>query len=422
MNNRPFPTQLSYLVQYPASELYRLPVDGRFHAKEQGWKQYEERQPGCLKAAFDGLAYAISNIENTHLTVKFVKELHKIVMTNVKDLKEGTIPGKIRTSKEIVGFYMPPHVITQAGLKDLFDYMHDQTIYEKMQGSWIGPAADEKFADQSMLRRTAKSIDPDRSLCHETIKFNYMTNTELAKKHFALTQDNDFNHYLAPHSDKVKDDLKQAIQKYNQDIKTTTNEDEKLNIIVDLVWTCDHIHPFMDGNIRTFAVLLLNRLLLQNGFPPVTLMDPNKFDCHSKKELVAEVKIGMKNSLALIEGEKKLFGFNTDSMEREDHAKLAEFTGLFIKVLGYENARLEELEARHFIAKRKEEILTKWGKHHSHNIFKSVSFNKDAAPPEIKAEWKLIKSAEKHGEYGVIAQKIIANMPISTKPTKSIVK
>ena len=46
---------LEQLQSYPKEELYRFIVDGRLHAQENGWLGYEERQPGSLKAAFNGL-------------------------------------------------------------------------------------------------------------------------------------------------------------------------------------------------------------------------------------------------------------------------------------------------------------------------------------------------------------------------------
>jgi hypothetical protein len=56
-------TGITILQQYPRRELYRLIVDGRFHKNEQGWAGYENREKGCLKAAFNGLTLAITELE-----------------------------------------------------------------------------------------------------------------------------------------------------------------------------------------------------------------------------------------------------------------------------------------------------------------------------------------------------------------------
>ena len=52
------------------------------------------------------------------------------------------------------------------------------------------------------------------------------------------------------------------------------------------------MHPFYDGNIRVFAILMLDYLCLQNGFKIPTLLDPNVFDMLSNEELISKIKDG----------------------------------------------------------------------------------------------------------------------------------
>jgi hypothetical protein len=387
---------LDALLAYPQTELYRLIVDGQFHKKEQGYAGYEQRQPGSLKAAFDGLALAITDLEDTALSVSFIKKLHFTCMSHVDHLKAGTVPGKIRKENQIVGFYMPPHTITAGGLYDLFKFIEQQTQYKNPEhGSWIGPSIEDESVGENT--KGIKSIDRMRSINHKKLDFirdvyNCETLQQLAEKKHSEAQYNDFNHYIAPHSNKLSQDLKNAVAKYNTDIKLAATQDQKLETIVELVWTCDHIHPFMDGNIRTFAVILLTRLLLQNGFPPVTLLDPNVFDCFSKAELVDVLKQGIKNTLALIDGEKELFGFCSKNMSDDDRADLMKHHAAnFITALNEESARLK-------IEAIEEEIIATWGKTNTHSLFKSVTLQ-DGTPDHIKQQWKLIHSAEKHKNY-----------------------
>lgn len=61
-------------------------------------------------------------------------------------------------------------------------------------------------------------------------------------------------------------------------------------------------HIFPDGNQRTVAFLLLNKLLIDNNFPAAYLDWPYAFDGYlSSKELVMEIKYGMINFLRSIE-------------------------------------------------------------------------------------------------------------------------
>jgi len=52
------------------------------------------------------------------------------------------------------------------------------------------------------------------------------------------------------------------------------------------------VHPFQDGNCRTM-LLLLNKLLFDNGFTPVIMANPNQLDGLSNKELGEIVKESM---------------------------------------------------------------------------------------------------------------------------------
>jgi hypothetical protein len=65
------------------------------------------------------------------------------------------------------------------------------------------------------------------------------------------------------------------------------------------VQNLDQIHLFNDGNIRTFALLLLQRLLIDNGFSPTCLDDPNCIDCLSINEIVARVEQGWEHFKSL---------------------------------------------------------------------------------------------------------------------------
>jgi hypothetical protein len=69
-------------------------------------------------------------------------------------------------------------------------------------------------------------------------------------------------------------------------------DDQKLGNIVNLCQRLDQVHPFYDGNIRVFAILLLDYLCLQNGFKIPTLLDPNVFDMLSNEELILKIKDG----------------------------------------------------------------------------------------------------------------------------------
>lgn len=84
--------------------------------------------------------------------------------------------------------------------------------------------------------------------------------------------------------------VEKCIEMYEKMPKST--EDEKLCAIARLCQDLDQLHVFVDGNIRTTGILLLNRLLIQNGLRPCALKDVNQLDCLSNDEIVALIREG----------------------------------------------------------------------------------------------------------------------------------
>ena len=83
------------------------------------------------------------------------------------------------------------------------------------------------------------------------------------------------------------------IKKYQDGIKQAENNSErKLDVIINFIQSLEQLHPFGDGNCRTFVMLLLNRELIKNGFQPTMMSNPNQFDLFSINELKNEVKKG----------------------------------------------------------------------------------------------------------------------------------
>ena len=76
---------------------------------------------------------------------------------------------------------------------------------------------------------------------------------------------------------------------------------------------CRHLellHPFPDGNGRVAVNVILNYLLVKNGFIPATFYEPNIFDMYSEDELVDCIKDGMGYTLLCAKTpDIKLFGY-----------------------------------------------------------------------------------------------------------------
>ena len=82
------------------------------------------------------------------------------------------------------------------------------------------------------------------------------------------------------------------IDHYRQALPRAATENAKLAEIAKCVQRLEQAHLFMDGNARTTGFLVLNKLLLENGFSPAMIADPNRFDAFSINELVQEIRQG----------------------------------------------------------------------------------------------------------------------------------
>ena len=102
-----------------------------------------------------------------------------------------------------------------------------------------------------------------------------------------------FHDWNKPYTEKV---LNYYIKAYETSLAQARDDNDKLLAIVRIIRAFEIAHPFADCNQRVFVFLLLNKLLLQNGFLPVILEDPWVFNGYmSAAELVGELKIGFKN-------------------------------------------------------------------------------------------------------------------------------
>ncbi|KQV53028.1 hypothetical protein ASC95_09665 [Pelomonas sp. Root1217] len=92
---------------------------------------------------------------------------------------------------------------------------------------------------------------------------------------------------------------REVIDRYATDISATneladavSQRKAKLTAIIRVCQDLDQMHLFTDGNIRTITFLVLNKLLIEQGFSPAIMDEPNAFDCMSVAELTALVLAG----------------------------------------------------------------------------------------------------------------------------------
>lgn len=190
----------------------------------------------------------------------------------------------------------------------------------------IGHTATDLEASKVMYE-TVKKTNPDNDLFFVSDQF------DAENEDYAAELDLKINSYIA---------------NYNTAITNSKTPMHKLDAIIDFVQDCELLHPFYDANGRTFCMLLLNYLLITQGFPLAVLIDSNKFNLFSKQEMREELLDSMENTFVLME-EKKLFGVDTEELLKalKANPKFEEFSRYFEEIVGIEVGNRGERKALH---------------------------------------------------------------------------
>lgn len=244
-----------FVHKFPLHELYRLFYRFFVNGKRyyQSWLPGEQTEPGFLISCTCALLYELDHLHEP-LSVDVVERIHKNVINNVlntnyteEDFEQGKT--SFRTQQEYVGFgLIPGRNLSEDGFKEL-SQEQQSTPYSY---------------HVSMDEKTKKYY---RLLCM---------------------------------SDKPLEDAKEIIDIYNKAIARVNDRDNIIRIIIRLVKSLERLHPYRDGNCRSFGLITLNRELVRKGLPMSILDDPNQFDGFSEDELFKKVIEGQKRYTELV--------------------------------------------------------------------------------------------------------------------------
>jgi hypothetical protein len=307
-------TQL-LLSGFPLEHFWRLCIDG-VKADKDSWPGFEAREQGYLQGMYAVFASMLKEV-NTPLNADSILKYH-LKATNAvameklpKDLK-----GKWRT--EDASFGLLKSNATVEGIISLLNRLEDGDDefvlardnvaiedeivleeYDIINCYTLKMMLDNKI--DFLIRRKGMSADDPglkecakRLLAEFILKDNYAFRTQ-QHKIYKLNADMDgigIEVSSQPIESLLHAKVEAIIQDYHKMIQTQ-DCDMKLMAIIDTIQKLEQLHPFKDANCRVFVMVLLNKLLLQNGFPMCILHDPNCFDAFSTTQLLTEVKTGM---------------------------------------------------------------------------------------------------------------------------------
>lgn len=244
-------------------DLWLLCIDARDHDK--GRLVYDtniNREPGYIRAMENAAIHMFQTIEEP-LSVELIQKLHKMANDRVSNdvcnsvVDFGRMPSGKTNKRELEAEVEDLQEILSYGFADLFGYA---TINEKETIIYLSV-----MSDLNLLMLTLKFF-----------KINYFE---------GMKADTETRCASAV--------LHDIIKEYNQTINSATTADAKLLAIARCAKQIDTLHPFFDGNIRTI-VLVINKLLHQNGFPLVMMENPNDMDVKSSRWIVEnQIKPGI---------------------------------------------------------------------------------------------------------------------------------
>lgn len=338
---------------------------------EKGFYGYEKREPGSLVACFEGFKAGLVDFDNPHISHDLICRIHDACTKKVdfKENTKDFVSGKYAKSPRMFNFTLAAkHRYSPEGIQDflqslltneqvgfdrekameialeknliskeeeLDDLLQTKPFKEPMNererainyllyAAWRGPKLSAMLND----------IDPEETYCALSIRMHldaYPDKSEeealkaLSKYIYAkICEDGKSYNYYAPHHSLIEAKMQEIIDSYNEKISAIHNKldkeqttkvdkeaasfnDEILRVILEHIRQLELLHPFIDGNGRTFVNVLCNRLLMQQGYPPCTFYDPNIFDLKSIDQIIECLTIG--DSEEVKENKKKVMRF-----------------------------------------------------------------------------------------------------------------
>ncbi|RJG07009.1 Fic family protein [Noviherbaspirillum cavernae] len=179
--------------------------------------------------------------------------------------------------------------------------LHDLAIGKASDGPLEFRSTDDPPAagfglDKSVGNLSDKGEQEVREYLEEGKQFHQKANADIAHG-WGLDGTSAFFSYTTKPAD-LRTVADGRLKKYHDRIALIGSSDDTLSVdkriyaAIDLCQKLERLHPFMDGNCRTFGILLLNRLLVQQGQNLTMLDNPNKLDGYARGEIFDLVKQG----------------------------------------------------------------------------------------------------------------------------------
>lgn len=306
-------SKLKYLKQFDKSQFWRFFVDGRFQKKYNGWIGYEAGERGSVQALLNGFSFMLDNFDISNgLEATYLRELHKICMLSVETKNQKSSPGDIRYLNSGMPFFAK---------STTYEHLVEVFAMRRGDGTAIFNSAKwGKEADRLDVNQIYQVMLKDKKINYR----NWYPNLDKRQLEALEGKRSLQEFYETKHTVQMLmiSKMQDIIDRYNKDIKKAKTDEEKLKVISLVPRELELLHPFPDGNSRTFSCVTLTHLLTFNGFPPALLDNPNLDNEVSHLQWIEEVKKGMKRTEELLKTpDMKMFNYSILDMDTNDKEK-----------------------------------------------------------------------------------------------------
>ncbi len=261
----------SSLQNFPQAEIWRLFIDG--YRQHEGPLTFDVKEKGYLEGVLKAFDYMMAHL-NEPVTPDLILNLHNIALKAVVDKtvnlqylpkelnfrgREGTNFGVVLNTAEEESLRAKANMSVE-GLRELVQYMKTD------EGRFVHIQGDSGLLDPAMpIDELAMKISQGE--CSVFLGMDKIEN--------------------------MRNRISASCDKYYHAIQAADSNDSKLTAIIAFAKDLEVNHYFSDANCRTTVCLVMNKLLIENGFCPAIHENPNRVDGYSVKELLGEVKNGM---------------------------------------------------------------------------------------------------------------------------------
>lgn len=269
------------LKDFPKSELWRLFIDG--YRQNEGPLAFDVREKGYLAGALNAFDYLMTQISEP-VSTDMILNLHNIALDTVNKASGGRLYHKNEFSfrgRQGIDFGMVLNTTVDPSLSD--EDQKKLSAKANFSEEGLQELVDLMRSEQGKFIKIVR--DDTKQVLDVNIPFD-----ELAK----IIRENSCKVFLGKDTiENIHTRINSSIKNYYLAIQNSQPDDEKLIAIIRFVKDLEVNHYFTDANCRTTVCLLMNKLLIDNGFCPSIHENPNRVDGYSTQELTREVKNGM---------------------------------------------------------------------------------------------------------------------------------